>query len=220
VKKFQKISKGKFNLSWGAQSTIDIANDEEVLKSLKRAGCRLFMIGFESLSQKNMKDVRKNYNIEKYLNQVKKLRAYGIYVFGLFLLGLDDDQPSDFERLYKFIQKSGIVVAGLNILLPSPDTPIFDKLKSENRLLINDKDFMDRTYLDKDIINKCFYYPKNMSVRELEDNFMNLSKKLASFRGMIIRSLTANLYDSLRIFGLNMGFRKQYLDLKRDYHPV
>ena len=138
----------------------------------------------------------------------------------MFLLGLDDDQPSDFDRLYKFIQKSGIVIAGLNILLPSPDTPIFDKLKSENRLMINENDFMDRTYLDKDIINKCFYYPKKMSVEELEDNFMKLSKNLASYRGMIKRSLTSNLYDSLRIFGLNLGFRKQYLDLKRNYHPV
>ncbi|MEJ2194190.1 MAG: hypothetical protein P8X73_04950, partial [Ignavibacteriaceae bacterium] len=112
-----------------------------------------------------------------------------------------------------------IVVAGLNILLPSPDTPIFQKLKNENRLLINEEDFIHNTYLDKEIINKCYYYPKNMSIKELEDNFMKLSGKLASFRGMIRRSLSFNIYDSLRNFGLNMGFRKQYLDLKSDYNP-
>lgn len=214
------IVKGKFKLSWGAQATIDIANDDEVLNSLQMAGCKLLMIGLESLSQTNMKNVRKNYNIKKYSDQIQKLRSYGIYVFGLFLLGLDDDKASDFNRLYNFIQQTGIVVAGLNILLPSPDTPIFQKLKSENRLLINEEDFIHKTYLDKEIINKCYYYPKNMSIKELEDNFMKLSGKLASFRGMIRRSLSFNLYDSLRIFGLNMGFRKQYLDLKRDYNPV
>jgi len=214
-----KIVKGKFKLSWGAQATIDIASDDEVLNSLKMAGCKLLMVGLESLSQKNMKNVRKNYNIKKYRDQIQKLRSYGIYVFGLFLLGLDDDKASDFNRLYNFIQQTGIVVAGLNILLPSPDTPIFQKLKSENRLLINEEDFIHKTYLDKEIINKCYYYPKNMSIRELEDNFMKLSGKLASFRGMIRRSLSFNIYDSLRIFGLNMGFRKQYLDLKRDYYP-
>lgn len=213
------IEKGKFKLSWGAQATIDIANDDEVLSSLKMAGCKLLMVGLESLSQQNMKDVRKNYNIKKYRDQIQKLRSYGIYVFGLFLLGLDDDKPSDFNRLYNFIQQTGIVVAGLNILLPSPDTPIFQKLKSENRLLINEDDFIHNTYLDKEIINKCYYHPKNMSIKELEDNFMKLSGKLASFRGMIRRSLSFNIYDSLRIFGLNMGFRKQYLDLKRDYSP-
>ena len=120
----RRIKDEKLKLEWGAQFTIDIANDDESIELLEKSGCKLLMIGLESLSQINMQNVSKNYSTENYFNQIKKLKRFGIHVFGLFLLGLDDDKPSDFDALYQFIQESGIVVAGLNILLPAPETPI------------------------------------------------------------------------------------------------
>ena len=213
----RRIKDEKLKLEWGAQFTIDIANDDEVLELLQKSGCKLLMIGLESLSQINMKNVSKNYSTENYFNQIKKLKRFGIHVFGLFLLGLDDDKPSDFDALYQFIQKSGIVVAGLNILLPAPETPIYERLKKENRLNFKEDSFFSHTFLDKEICNKCYHTPKYISAEELESKFMELSKKLASYPALIKRSLSLNPITALTLLGLNIGFRKQYLNLERDY---
>lgn len=213
----ERIRNEKLNLKWGAQSTIDIANDDEVLENLQSSGCKLLMIGLESLSQSNMKNVGKNYQTENYFHQIKKLKKYGIFVFGLFLLGLDDDKLSDFTALYNFIQQSGIVVAGLNILIPAPETPIYEQLKKEKRLNFSEDSFFSHTFLDKEICNRCYFTPKYFSPEELESKFMELSKKLASYPAMIKRSLSFNPINVVTLFGLNLGFRKQYLDLERDY---
>ena len=216
LKLCNRIKAEKLNMKWGAQSTIDIANDDEVLKHLQMSGCKLLMIGLESLSQVNMNNVSKDYCTDNYFDQIKKLKKYGIFVFGLFLLGLDDDKLSDFDELYQFIQRSGIVVAGLNILLPAPGTPIYNKLKKEKRLRFEEDSFFDRTYLDKEICYKCYYRPNYLTAEQLESKFMKLSKKLASYPAMIKRSLSVNPVNLFTLLGLNLGYRKQYLSLERD----
>jgi hypothetical protein len=46
---------------------------------------------------------------------------------------------------------------------------------------------------------------------------MELNKKLASYPAMIKRTLSLNPINTFTLFDLNLGFRKQYLDLEKDY---
>ena len=79
-----------------------------------------------------MQNVSKNYSTENYCNQIKKLKRFGIHVFGLFLLGLDDDKPSDFDALYQFIQESGIVVGDLIYCCRRPRRLFMRDLRGES----------------------------------------------------------------------------------------
>ena len=56
-------------------------------------------------------------------------------VSGGFIVGFDNDPPGIFEQQIKFIQKSGIVTAMVGLLNAPSGTKLFNRLKSENRLL-------------------------------------------------------------------------------------
>jgi radical SAM superfamily enzyme YgiQ (UPF0313 family) len=66
---------------------------------------------------------------------VTKLQNHGLRVSAGFIIGFDHDPPSIFEQQIKFIQKSGIVTAMVGLLNAPSGTRLFQRLKSENRLL-------------------------------------------------------------------------------------
>jgi hypothetical protein len=66
---------------------------------------------------------------------VKKIQNFGMQVSGGFIVGFDSDTPSIFERQINFIQMSGIVTAMVGMLQAPVGTKLFQRLKSEKRLL-------------------------------------------------------------------------------------
>ncbi|MCP4552025.1 MAG: DUF4070 domain-containing protein, partial [Bacteroidetes bacterium] len=50
-------------------------------------------------------------------------------------VGFDHDKPTIFQQQIDFIQKSGIVTAMVGLLIAPSGTRLFNRLKSENRLL-------------------------------------------------------------------------------------
>jgi hypothetical protein len=71
------------------------------------------------------------------IQSVKKLQKSGLIVSGGFIVGFDNDPLSIFEQQISFIQKSGIVTAMVGLLNAQPGTRLFQRLRSENRI-IND----------------------------------------------------------------------------------
>ena len=66
---------------------------------------------------------------------VKKIQRAGMEVQGGFILGFDNENPTVFENLIQFIQKSGIVTAMVGLLNAPKGTKLYDRLMREDRLL-------------------------------------------------------------------------------------
>ena len=60
----EKIEKEKLEFRWGCSARADTL-DEEMLRAMKKAGCRAIFIGVESGSSKMQKIMRKNLNLEQ-----------------------------------------------------------------------------------------------------------------------------------------------------------
>lgn len=67
-------------IRWGAQASIDIAGNSEVLRLMARSGCVAVSIGFESLNTKNLIRMNKGFNTVKndYHTAIKKIYDHGI----------------------------------------------------------------------------------------------------------------------------------------------
>jgi hypothetical protein len=59
----------------------------------------------------------------------------GMMVKGGFIVGFDNDKKKVFDVIVEFIQNSGIVTAMVGLLNAPRGTHLYDRLKSENRLV-------------------------------------------------------------------------------------
>ena len=143
IKRAKDIFAGMINLGlnkkWWMQTSIDSTKDEEVLKLAANAGCMFAFIGFETISEMTLKDMKKGINlkigVDNYKKVVKSLHSHGIGVVGAFIIGNDHESPLYYRELAKFLVSSGIDVVQMAILTPLPGTAFMGQVEKEGRLL-------------------------------------------------------------------------------------
>lgn len=203
-------------LRWGAQVTIDIGDDIEVLNFLHQAGCRVLFIGMETVNQANLAGVNKKYIVQSYKNRLRNINKSGIKVAGYFMFGLDHDTTETSKMLYDFISSSKISIPILNILIPAPGTRIYERMRKENRLLFNEEqELLRNNSFYNAACNTCFYIPKLMTAHEAEKGFLDLYGNLAGFYQIVRRSLDPNPFTMAFLLGMNIVFRREYLEMKK-----
>ena len=221
LKLLKAIIDNNIKLKWGAQITVDVGDDPEVLHYLHKAGCRLLFIGMETVNQENLAGVNKKYLVQSYKERLKNINKSGIKVAGYFMFGFDKDTTETPEMLYDFISSVKVSIPILNILIPVPGTRIFQRLKEENRILFKEEqDLLKNNSFYNSACNTCFFIPKLMTAKEAERGFLELYGKLAGYFQIIKRSLCFNPVMMAFLLGMNIIFRKEYLDMKRKHEFV
>jgi radical SAM superfamily enzyme YgiQ (UPF0313 family) len=120
------------------EASINLAQDEELVRQLSQANFHKVFIGIETPSTDSLKECGKKQNVTADFSQaVRTLHQNGLQVMGGFIVGFDSDTESIFEQQIRFIQKIGVVTAMVGILNAMPKTRLWHRLKAENRLLGN-----------------------------------------------------------------------------------
>jgi len=126
----------KYPFSFTTEVSINLADDEELVKLMVQAGFEHTFVGIETPNDASLDECGKSQNRKRDLvDSVKKLQRCGLNVSGGFIVGFDHDPPTIFEQQIKFIQQSGIVTAMVGLLNAPSGTRLFQRLKKENRLL-------------------------------------------------------------------------------------
>jgi len=121
--------------SFSAQTSINLADDQELLTMMTKAGFISTFIGIESPDEISLEECHKVQNRNRdMLHSIKKIQNGGMQVSGGFIVGFDSDTPSVFQRQIDFIQQSGIVSAMVGLLNAPKNTKLYHQLKAENRL--------------------------------------------------------------------------------------
>ena len=125
----------KYPFAFSMQSSINLADDKELMSQLIDAGFNAAFIGIETPDEVSLQSCNKVQNKNRNLIQsVKKIQQAGIQVSGGFIVGFDSDTPSVFQRQIDFIQQSGIVSAMVGLLNAPKNTKLYRQLEAENRL--------------------------------------------------------------------------------------
>jgi len=120
---------------WASQCTINIARDPELLDLAARSGCMSLSIGLESLDAESLADVDKKFNKpSRFQEDLAKLRAKGIRVIALMMVGLDHDDPRTFERTLRFLIDAKIPLVKFFTPCPYPGTEYHDEMKAAGRI--------------------------------------------------------------------------------------
>ncbi|KAA0259381.1 DUF4070 domain-containing protein [Deferribacter autotrophicus] len=130
------MKKRKYPFEFFTQVSINLADDDEMIDLMVQAGFDTVFIGIETPNEASLNESKKYQNINRNLmDSVRKLHRKGLQVQGGFIVGFDSDPLDIFDRQINFIQKSGIITAMVGLLNAPPGTKLYERLKSENRLL-------------------------------------------------------------------------------------
>jgi radical SAM superfamily enzyme YgiQ (UPF0313 family) len=214
-----------YPFSFMTEVSLNLADDDALIKLMVQAGFDSAFIGIESPNLESLAECGKGQNMRRNLvDSVKKLQRQGLAVSGGFIVGFDNDPANIFEKQIKLIQESGIITAMVGLLNALPGTKLFKRLYSENRI-VNEfsGDNMDCT------LN---FVPK-MNYKKLLNGYKNILETIYSHRvfykrvkmfleeyqlpgrgtrGVNIRNLRA-LVKSCWILGVLEKGRRYYWDL-------
>lgn len=223
MKEWMQLHKYPFKFS--IESSINLADDEDLMTLLVETGFSSTFIGIETPEEISLNYCNKIQNRNRdLLESVKKIQKAGLQVSGGFIVGFDSDTPTVFQRQIDFIQQSGIVAAMVGLLNAPKNTKLYRQLEAENRLTTdasgNNTDSsmnfipkMDQSELMdgyQSIIRNIYsikpYYKR---VRQLLLNYNHLSK---SQNKISLSLLKAFLYSVFVIGILNKG-RTEYWKL-------
>jgi radical SAM superfamily enzyme YgiQ (UPF0313 family) len=127
---------GKKGCHFITEASINLADDNELIDLMTKAGFNSVFIGVETPSEEGLAECHKVQNKNRNLVEcVKTLHRKGLQVMGGFIVGFDSDTPTIFQRQIDFIQASGIVTAMVGILQAPYGTALYQRLRSEGRLV-------------------------------------------------------------------------------------
>jgi radical SAM superfamily enzyme YgiQ (UPF0313 family) len=190
--------KHNYKFLFGTEVSLNIAQDDELLKLFREANFGWVFTGIESPDEGSLKETLKFQNTRAdMLTSVRKIYSYGIEVLAGFIIGFDNDTTKTFDLQYNFITKSGIQSSMVGLLVAIPKTPLYERLEKDGRLIHESKN-IDHTKLGTNVI------PKGMSYDELVNGYHDLFYRLLDDRSIAdkIKNKTRFLKDPL--------YRNQY----------
>lgn len=194
---------------WFGLSTVLITLDPELVQLMARSGCMGVLLGLETLSQASLGDAGKKFNrAVDYADAIRTLHRHGIYIYGCFVFGLDNDTPSIFDETVEFALQTGIDLPRFSVLTPFPGTPLFQQLESEGRILHRNWEKYDGQHV--------VYQPRNMSPEELAEGHERAWKQVYKWQSIARRLWKARNYRPLAL-SVNIGYRFYAHNLHRYY---
>ncbi len=169
-------------------STVDAILRGNLIEKAAEAGLRSLFVGFETLSETNLRSSNKKQNLGKdYRAAIRRLHDLGIMINGSFVFGLDDDTSDVFKTTVDWAVLQGITTATFHILTPYPGTQLFSDMENQGRILTRDWDLYDTRHV--------VYQTRNISATELKAGYDRAYRDFYSWSNIF---KAAAQHDSLK----------------------
>ncbi|MDY6827510.1 MAG: radical SAM protein [Bacillota bacterium] len=195
------IDRGIKLKSWGAQVRADAARDEELLDLMRRSGCGIVYIGFESINPETLKSYNKQQTVDDIEWAINRFHAHGIRIHGMFVFGGDGDTADTIRETTNYALKAHIDSIQFMILTPLPGTPFYKKLEEEGRILTGDWSLYDGHH--------AVYKPVLLSALDLQLETIKAMKKFYSLR-YIFQNVRRTGWASALYRGIGWGLTRHF----------
>jgi len=197
---------------WSCQMSIDVVKDEMLLDKMRDSGCIFVLIGFESLSEKNLQQMGKSWNRSsgEYVDIIKKFHQRGMAVYGTFVFGYDYDTLELIEKSLEFALKAKLEIANFNPLTPTPGSALYERLAKEGKMLC-EKWWLDASYR----YGNPIFNPRQITADCFAENCFEVKKRFYSWRSMAKRLMFSdtkfNFFRFSIVLFANIISRKEIL---------
>ena len=191
---------------WQAAGTVNSILESRfeprLLEKAAACGLRSLFVGFESINVASLKEQRKYQNLNRdYGEAIARLHGLGIMVNGSFVFGMDEDDPSVFERTVEWAVRQGIETATFHILTPYPGTALYTRIAGQGRLLHRDWDLYDTRH--------TVFRPARMTPEQLEEGYWRAYREFYRWPAILEGAMTKPSWAGrLRHFAYAAGWKK------------
>jgi radical SAM superfamily enzyme YgiQ (UPF0313 family) len=190
------------NRVWQAAGTVSSVQKPGLLESAVDSGLRSLFVGFETLSQDNLRSCQKTQNLNRSYGEVcKRLHDLGVMINASFVFGLDNDDEDVFARTVDWAVESGIETATFHILTPYPGTALHGRMTEEGRIVTEDWDLYDTRH--------AVFEPRRMSRQALEAGYWRAYRSFYSWTAIWQGSRNhPRPIDRIRHFAYSSAWKK------------
>jgi radical SAM superfamily enzyme YgiQ (UPF0313 family) len=187
---------------WQAAATVDSILRGDAIEHAARAGLRSLFVGFETLSSENLASTNKRQNLRRdYGAAIRRLHDLGIMINGSFVFGLDDDDPSVFDRTVDWAVSQGLTTATFHILTPYPGTAAHAKLAAEGRILQTDWSLYDTRH--------AVFAPRRLTTSQLESGYWRAYERFYTWGNITRGAMThSSVKHRAKHFAYAVGWKK------------
>jgi radical SAM superfamily enzyme YgiQ (UPF0313 family) len=188
-------------VSWYGQASTRFIMDDELFNSSVDSGLKALFVGVESVEPQAREKMRKSLSSIQLLEKaIERCRSAGVIFHASLIFGRDEDTPRVFERTLEFLLHNSVPSISPCILTPYPGTRLFERLRSERRILHTNWSYYDHTTV-------C-YQPKKMAPEELAEKYLDFRERFFSCSSIIQRAYAQRRVAPLVYLGANSAYRK------------
>jgi radical SAM superfamily enzyme YgiQ (UPF0313 family) len=157
----REIKKRRLEVVWSTNSRAQV--DFETLRAMKKAGCRLLCVGFESASQQILNNINKKLRIEEIYQFVKNAKKAGILIHGCFLVGNPGETEETLAQTLNMAKKLNTDTAQFYPIMVYPGTEAYAWARDNNYL--NTDNFRD--WVTQQGLHNCVVSTPQLSREDL-----------------------------------------------------
>lgn len=204
-----EIERRKLKLIWSCNARASL--EYETMREMKRAGCRLIIVGYESGSDKILQNIKKGITTEQMRRFTRDAKKAGLLIHGDFIIGLPGETRETAEETIRFIKELKPNILQVAIATPIPGTEFY-RWASDNGFLLTDD--MERS-LDAQGYQKCIVsYPEftNNDIEAYADKALKRYYLSLSFMPVALSNIfRQNGWHELSVMLHSMGQFFKYL---------
>ncbi len=134
-----EILKRGLRIKWTSFARVDTVS-EEMLISMKAAGCTAVSFGIESANSDILKTIKKGITLQQVVKAVEACNRAGVIPHASFILGLPGETPQTIKETMDFgeqLKKSGLSY-GFHLLAPFPGTEVREQSRNYGIHILTD----------------------------------------------------------------------------------
>ena len=173
--------------------------DKEILSLMKKAGCWSIHFGIESGSQRLLKLIKKDIDLNQAKKAVKWCREVGIETKAFFMLGLPTETKEESEQTIRFTRDLDPDMIQVTLTVPYPGTELYNMAKEDGTLnSMNWEDYQTWAgWADKDLV----FVPKGREAKELKEMQKRAMREFFLRPKVIFRLVTKiKSYDMFKMY--------------------
>ncbi|MCC6751757.1 MAG: B12-binding domain-containing radical SAM protein [Deltaproteobacteria bacterium] len=132
----ERLRRARLDVVWRCETRANLVTSE-LLRAMKRAGCRSITLGIESGSPRTIARVKKGTTREEMLEAARLIKSEGLLLNAFFMFGFPWETEDDFRQTLEMVHRvdaNGEVGSVHSYFIPYPGTELHEELRRAGEL--------------------------------------------------------------------------------------